>query len=106
MKTPAHQTATGRTIWSSQHFLPGLAAVGGFENAALVIVIPHMAGCTHQDGIAILGIDENLGDVLAVFKSDVGPVLATVSRLVHSVANRDTVTRPGLARSDPNCFRV
>ena len=102
----ASRAATGRTICACQNFLPGLAAVGGLVDAALVVVVPEMSHRADQNVIAVLGIDQNLCDVLAVFQADVGPVLAAVGGLVDAVADRDAVARPGLAGANPDCFRI
>ena len=103
---PAEQSTTGGTIWAGQHFLPRLAAIGGFENTAFVVVVPEVSGCADQYSVAVFWVDRDFCDVLSVFQSNVGPVLAAVSRFVNSVANRDAIARPRLSRAHPNSFRV
>src|ERR1700731_1617773 len=59
-----------------------------------------------QYTVSILGIDQDLRDVLAIFESDVGPVLAVVGGLVNAIADRDAVSNPTLTAAHPHRFRV
>ena len=81
----------------AEHFAPGLAAVGGLVDAALVVVVPEVAGGAGVDGVAVLGIDQDLGDVFGILQADVGPVLAAVGRFVDAVADGDAVARPSFS---------
>ena len=59
-----------------------------------------------QHIVSIARIDQNLRDMLAVFQSDIGPVLAAIGRLVNSIADRDAVAHPGFAAAHPNRLRI
>jgi hypothetical protein len=75
-------------------------------NAALIVVVPEMTGGAGQHIVAVAWIYQNLGDVFAVLETNVGPVLAAVSRFVNSVADGNTVAEPRLSGSHPHSFRV
>ena len=65
-----------------------------------------MSGGAGQHVVAVAGIHQDLGDVLAVLQADVGPVLAAIGRLEHAVADRHAVASPGFARADPHDLRI
>ena len=98
--------AAGRSIAARQHFAPRLAAVAGLVDAALVVVVPQMAGGTRVNRVAVLRIDQDPGDVLGILQADIGPVLAAVGRFVDAVADRDAVAHPGLAGAHPHDLRI
>ena len=97
---PDEPFAPARTLF---HVLPPSV---GLVNAALVVVVPQMAGRADQNVVAIRRIDQNFGDVLGIFQADVGPVLAAVGRFVDAVTDGHAVAHPRFAGADPNCFRI
>src|ERR1017187_12607 len=98
--------ASGRTIRSGEHFAPGLAAVAGLVNAAFVVIVPQVAGGACVYDVAVLGIDQNLGDVFGILEAGVLPVLAAVDGFVDAVADGDAVAQPAFAGAHPYDFRV
>src|ERR1035438_10481513 len=105
LRVHRHLRASGAVV-AVEKLRPGLAAVGGFENAALHVRIPQVteSACVHR--VAVLRIDHNTADVLGVGKSDGFPVLAAIARAINASANRYAVAHPGLTRSHPNGLRV
>ena len=65
-----------------------------------------MAGGADEHVVAVAGIHQDLGDVLGILQSDVGPVFAAVGGLVDAIADRDAVARPGFAGTDPDVLRI
>src|SRR6185312_4041985 len=100
-----HAAAGGR-IGSRQHLAPVLAAVGGLVNAAGLIVGKGAAGSAYPDGVAVFRTDQDLGNVLRIFESNVVPVFAAVGGFVHAVANGHAVAHPALTAAYPNVLRV
>ena len=95
-------TASSGAVRAAQNLLPGFTAVGGLEDAALVVVIPQVAGGANENGIAVLWIDQDFGDVLGIFQADAGPVLSAVGRFVDAISDRNAVPHPGFAGADPH----
>src|SRR6185437_8416167 len=83
-----HHAAAGGRIGSRQHLAPVLAAVGGLVNAAGLIVGKGAAGSAYPDGVAVFRTDQDLGNVLRIFESNVVPVFAAVGGFVHAAAGR------------------
>src|SRR5581483_3163678 len=79
-----------------EHFLPGLAAVGGAEDAALFVGAELMAESGNEH---VLGVDDDFGDGARVTQPDVLPCLAAVHGLVYAVAVRDVAADAGFAGS-------
>ena len=98
--------AARREVAAFQDLRPRLAAVGGAVDAAVVAVGPELAGRARVNGVGFRGIHEDLRDPLRAAEPRVRPALAAVDRLVHAVADRDAVARPGFARADPDRLRV
>src|SRR5207244_4737274 len=78
------------------------AAVGGLEQAALLVRPPDVAQGGDVDGLGILGVDDDLADVLRVAQAHVLPGLAAVGRFVDAVAPGDAIAGVGLAGADPD----
>src|ERR1019366_8569813 len=98
--------AASRGVAACQYFAPRFAAVAGLVDAALGVVIPEVAGGAGVNGVGILRVHQDAGDVLGIFQADIGPVLATVRRFVNAVAHGDAVARPRLAAAHPHDLRV
>src|SRR5205823_8479794 len=84
-----------------EDFLPRLAAVGGLEDAALLVGVPGVPGRADVDRVARLRADGDAGDVLAVVEAERFPRAAAVGRLVDAAADGDGVAHPRLAGADP-----
>src|SRR5258708_15972973 len=89
-----------------EDLLPRLPAIGGLEYAPLFVAVPCVAGGADVDCVAGLRIDGDARDVLAVGEAGAGPVRAAVGGLVDAAADRNTVTHPRLARTDPHRRRL
>ena len=90
-----------------EHLAPGLAAVGGLEDAALLVGREGMAQRSDEDDVGILRIDPDRGDVARVFQPDVLPGLAGVGRLPHAVALIDRSAHVAdIAGSDVDDVRI
>src|SRR5688572_27107905 len=100
-----HRTA-GREVRALERLRPGLAAVGGFENAALVGIAPEFSGRADVHGVRVGRVDGDLRDALRLLETDVGPVVAAIGRFVDAVTDGDAVARPRLAGPGPDRFRI
>src|SRR5580700_886901 len=73
-----------------ESFLPGFAAVGGFEDAAIGAgggdAQERVAEDAHVDDVRILGIYDDRADVFRFFQADVGPGGAGIGGFVDAVA--------------------
>ncbi len=99
MRIESYVDASGVLVFV-ENFLPGLAAVGGAENAALGVRSIGMAESSHENDIWIIGIDDDFADGAAVVQADVLPGLARVERLVDSIALGDVAADAGFAGAD------
>src|SRR6185437_4221545 len=70
---------------------PRLTAVRSHEHTALLVWTKSMSERADVNDVGVLRIDDDGGDVFGVFEAHVLPRLATVSRLVNAVAERDAV---------------
>src|SRR5262249_21968385 len=84
------------------HLRPGLAAVGGLVDAALLVRRPEVAQRRDVHDVGVLRVDDDAADVARLLETDVLPGLAAVGGLVHAVAPRDAVARVVLAGADPH----
>ena len=80
-----------------EHFLPGLAAIGGAEDAALRIWTVGVAEHGDEEAVRIARVHEDGGDLLSVAQSEVTPRLAGVSGFVHAVADGEIGTLEAFA---------
>ena len=69
-----------------KHGLPGLAAVGGLVEPPVATLLPERALGGHVDHLAVPGIHQDLGNVLAGLQPQVLPVLAAIQAAVDAVA--------------------
>src|SRR5262249_31476430 len=86
--------------------LPGLAAVGGFVEAAVAAGAPERTLRSDEDYVGIAGIDENPADVLALFESHVTPGFAAVVGAVDAVSIADAALGVVFAGADPDSRRI
>ena len=89
-----------------ERLLPGLAAVGRLEDAALAAWSPQAAGRRDKDDIVVARVDDDAVDEPGVAEAEVGEGLAAVSRLVDAVAPRHALTIARFAGADPDEIRV
>ena len=82
-----------------EYLLPGRPAVGGFENAALIVRAELMPQRGYEDDVRIARIDEHFADLLGIFESDVLPGAAGVGGFVDSVAWRRVAADAGFAHA-------
>ncbi len=98
--------ASGRAVCAGQHLPPGLSAIAGLVNAALVVVVPQVSCGTRVDDVAVFGIDQNLRDVFGILEAGVLPVFAAVDGFVDAVADRHAVAHPAFPSARPYDLRV
>ena len=98
--------ASGGSVGAGQDFAPRLAAVAGFVDAALVVIVPEMSGGAGEDGVAVGGVDEDFGDVLGILEPQVGPVLAAIGGFIDAVPDGDAVANPAFAAAHPDNFGI
>ena len=82
--------------------LPGLAAIGGAEKAALFIRAVGMAEHGGEDSIGIARIDGERGNLQAIAQAEMSPGFSGVSRFVDSVADREIGAMQAFAAGDIN----
>ncbi len=85
-----------------EHPLPGLAAVGGLEDAALGVLAPEPAHRGYPGDVRIGGVEDDAVDALGLLETQVLPGVATVERPVDAVADDGAVARVALARAHPD----
>ena len=85
-----------------ENFLPGLAAVGGAEDAALGVRSIGMAEGGYENDVGVIGIDDDFADGARVAESDVFPTFAGVEGFVDSIALRNVAAYAGLAGANVN----
>ena len=90
-----------RVLIDVEDLLPGLAAVGGLEDAALLIRPPLVSHSADQGRVRILRMHHDALDTLRVVEAEVLPMLAGVGGAVHAVAVGDGVPRVALTASQP-----
>src|SRR5207247_6086736 len=72
-------------------FVPALAAIRGHEHAALLVWPESMPERAHINDVGVLGMNNDGGDMFALFQPHMLPVLAAIGRLVNTVTERDAV---------------
>ncbi|GBD16679.1 hypothetical protein HRbin26_01582 [bacterium HR26] len=83
-----------------EHLLPGLAAIGRAEDAALLVGPEGMAERRHVDDVRVARVDHDLADVAGVGEPAVDPGTAGIRGLVDAIAVGDVVADAGLAGAD------
>ena len=85
---------------------PGFASVGGLVDAAFLVAAIQSPQRADVDDIGIGGVDDDFTDLKSLFQAHVHPGLASVDRLVHSIAVAYGVARIVFAGPDPKDIRV
>src|SRR5262249_11900666 len=86
--------------------LPGLAAVRGLVDTALLVRPPETSQGGNVDGVWVLRVNDDAADVVRFLQAHVLPGFAAVGGLVDAVAPGDAVARVRLARPHPDDLRV
>src|SRR5579884_1770956 len=79
-----------------------LAAIFGFENAALLIWTIRMPERSDVNVLGIRGINQDSRNMARIFQADVSPSFSTVVRAVHAVAFLDIGSHIGFPGADVN----
>ena len=86
-----------------QHARPGLAAVGGAIDAALLLRAGQAAERAGEDDVGVGRIDDDASDAAGFIEAHVGPGVAGVGGFVDAVAHHvDVADGPGFAGSGPD----
>src|SRR6185295_9642675 len=90
-----------------EHTLPGRAAVGRAEHAALLLRPGDAADGTGEDDVGIRRVDDDAADAAGLVEPLVHPGAAGVNRLVDPVADDIAVAnRPRFASTGPDDARI
>jgi hypothetical protein len=89
-----------------QNFIPRLAAVGGFENAALRVRFEHVSHRGRKDDVRVARIDRERRRHVRVAQPRIRPGLAGVGRFVDAVARVEVTADVGLAGTRIDDVRV
>src|SRR5271157_549071 len=100
------QVGAPRVVVYKQGLRPGLAAVGGLEHATLRIRVPQVPAGANENGVAVLGVNDDAGNVLRIGQPHEVPVVAGVPGAVDAGTYRDAVAHPRFARADPDRLLV
>ena len=85
-----------------KNLVPGFAAVGRLEKPALFISSPESSQRSDINDVRILGVNENLANLVGLLESHVLPGFAPICRFVDAVAIGRRIARIGLTGSDPD----
>ena len=85
---------------------PGLAAVGGAEDAALLLRAVGVAERARQHDVGILRVDHEARDAAGLLQAHERPGLAGVHGLVDALAERDVAADLALAGARPDDVRI
>src|SRR5260370_18579697 len=85
-----------------ENLFPSLTAVACAKNATRGVWTVWMSKGCDENNIRICGVDDDLADGATVTQANILPDLATIQRLVHSIAVRDIAADAGLSRADIN----
>ena len=91
------QVDGARPVAFVEHLFPGIPAVAGPEDAALIVGSKRVAQGSHVHQVRVLRMDPDPGHVARVRQADVLPGLAAVGGLVYTVAVGDVVADAALA---------
>jgi hypothetical protein len=89
-----------RVLVDIKDSIEGLAAVERAVDAAFLVGAVGVAENGGEDAIGVAGVDDDLRDLLAVAKAEVGPGEAGVGRLVEAVADGKVGPLQALTRGD------
>ena len=93
-------------VVEEEDLLPGLAAVGGLEQAAFLVGAVEPAQGADVDDVGIFRMDGDAADLEGLLQAHVLPGLAAVGGLVNAVAVGDGVAWVVLAGADPDDVAV
>src|SRR5262249_18487438 len=89
-----------------EDFLEALAAVGGAEDAALFVGSVGMSGDSRKDLVGVMGINGELGNLLALAKPQGCPGLAGIGGFVDAVANGEVRAMQPFAAAHVDNVRI
>ncbi len=89
-----------------EDLFPCLATVGGFKNAALLVVGVLMAKGSNIHDVIILRIDDDAADVVSVVESHVLPCATRVDRFKYPRPGKRTTCHVRFTSADPDQVRV
>ena len=95
-----------RVFADGQDVLPGLAAVGGLEDAPIAAGRPKRPLRCHVDHVRVARIDHDSGDVLGILQTQIAPASAAVVGAINSVAPVHAALAVVLAGPDPDGGRI
>ena len=100
------QIGEARVFVDELDVVPGLAAVGGFEDAAFFVWAKQMAQHGDIDYVRIFRIDNDPRDGLRIGETHPGKGRAGVRRFVNPIAKARALAVVGLAGADPDDVRI
>ena len=89
-----------------EHLAPGVASVGGFENAALGVCAPGRSHGCDPNGIGVVAVHNNAVDVAGFFESHALPSFSAIEGAVDAGTGIVRVSRISFARSGPDDIGV
>ena len=93
-------------VTATQDLVPGIAAVGGFVQAAVATAGPERSLGRHVNRVGVLGVYPDHADMFRLLQAHIGPGLATIQALVDTVAVTDVATGDILPAAHPNGVMV
>ena len=90
----------------TKHALPMRATIARTKHAAFGIRPVRMAKRSHEYGICIMRIDDNLADLLAVGQTNFRPGFSGIAGTIHAITLSDVGAHVGLTAADVNYFRI
>src|SRR5262249_31639420 len=97
-----HHVGDAGVLADRQDVLPGLAAVGGLEQAAVAARPPERPLGGDVDDVRVARVEDDAGDVLRLLEAEVLPGLAAVVGAINAVAVADAALAVVLAGADPD----
>ncbi len=85
-----------------ENFFPSCAGICGLENASVFIRTVKSSESADINNVGVLGMYDDLADLKCLFEAGMCPGLATIERLVDTVAIRHRVARIVFARAYPD----
>ena len=82
-----------------QDLFPRFSAIDATKNAALGIRAIGVAQSRYKDNVRVARMNHDASDMLSVFQTDVGPGLAPVGTLVHTVPVGDVAANACFSRA-------
>ena len=98
--------APARLVVHKERALPGLAAVGGLEDATLVVRPEGRPQCGQPHRVRGVGMHLDAADLARVLEPHELPGLPGIRRLVDTAPDDDVRADGGAARADPHVIRI